>query len=330
VSNSESALLHKDKRNAQQVNTEEKAKMPAAVHPGLEAAAAAAAITIEVNARHQDTTVTIDASTAAQKETPTMNDDAGTAPQNEAIQKQGESQARATKDDRIGIDHHPTTVIHYPPPSWRGGQRPTTLQPHTQLSTRPRPPWQLVLPLTPPAPPLMTLAPPEICQGKDAPPQLPPPHLWYRQPPPTLPSSNMKQKLVGYKRINNNSGHTVPVITINNGASGKSQNLNKNNAQNIDSSAYKRKTAQQQSARTQAMPPLPPLLQHHGIRTRIENNAGAATTEQERRANANSNYEAQIMSGQGAIINKLFMDVWFSITLSLSYSYRDLFRNHLH
>ena len=282
VSNSKCALFNKDKINAQQTNTEEIAQMPAPVHPGFRAAAAAAAITISTNAGRQGATITIDASTVVQKETTETNNDAGIAPQNEMIKKQGENQARATKDDRIGIDHHPTAVIHYPPPSWRGGQWQRTLQPytqpHTQLATRAKPPQQLVPPLTPPPPPLMTLIPPEICKEKDAPPQLPPPHLWYRHPPPTLPLLNPKQNL-GEER---------------------SQNLNKNSAQHKDSSAYKRKTAQQQPGRTLAMPPLPPLLQHHGIRARMENNAGAARTAQERRATTDKNYAAQAGSDQGA------------------------------
>ena len=296
VSNSENTFLHKDKRNAQQANIEKIANISAAIHPGFKAAAAAAAITLSTTTEHQGKAVTIDANNDAHTETSKMSKDAGAAPHNERTKKQGESQARATKDDRIGIDHHPTAVIHYPPPSWPGGQRSRTLQPHTQLATRTKPPQQLVPPLTPPPPPLMKITSPEICQEKDAPPQLPPPHLWYRQPPPPLPTLNLEQKLVGYKMINNTSGNTVPV---NKNATEKIQSSNKNNVQHMNSRAFERKTAQQQSERTQAMPPLPPPLQHHGIRARIENNAGVARTEHAHRDNASSNYEAHIKNSQG-------------------------------
>ena len=304
VSNSECVLFNKAKTNAQQANTEKTAKTPAPVHPGLEAAAAAAAISISANTRRQDTTINLDADTVAHKETTERNDNAGTAPQNEIIEEQDENQARATKDDRIGIDHHPTTIIHYPPPSWRGGQRPMTIKPHThtktQLTTRPKPPQQLVPPLTPPPPPLMTLKLPEICKEKDAPPQLPPPHLWYRQPPPTVLTLNQEQNIVSHKILNNTAGHTVSAAIINNGAAGKNQKLNKNSAQQKNSSAYKRKAAQQQPERTLTMPPLPPLLQHYGIRAQMENNIGAAGTEQEHRADAEATHATQDRSDQRA------------------------------
>ena len=245
VSNSENSLLNKGERNAQQANTGEKTKLPATLHPGFKAAAAAAAITIGASTSRQGTTAAIQA---------------GTAQHDTTIESQGENQALATKDDRIGIDHQPTTVIHYPPPSGRRGQHPMTFQQHSQSATRPRPPRQLVLPLTPPPPPpppLMTLTPPEICQEKDAPPQLPPPHLWYRHPPPTLPTLNQEQKIVGYRMINSTSGHTIPVTMepgsnlkkpttkyknkINKGASDKDQNLRTNNAQHNNSNVCKKK-----------------------------------------------------------------------------------------
>ena len=175
----------------------------------------------------------------------------------------------ARQDDRIGLDHYPTTTIHYTVPVRHGVPQPPL---HEGYAAPPQP----------------------LHQGDAAPPQLPPSQQWYSQPPSSLhirgkeatpsiddaapmpPLGTNEQNeateiIVGYKQLKGRTGHKLPITMDAKLCFRQLPTMKKGGTVIADNKIAQRPSTASTPAlvgplQLGPLPPMPPLQHMHGPR----------------------------------------------------------------